>query len=430
MNIDERLRQTKEKLTEHTVDKEKFIGTFRMQLAEIESTPKVQRRQRRLIIPGIATLLVAGFVVSPVAASALQMEPVAHVLLSWARGTGLSPYVRNVQQSSTDHGITMTITDVLYGPSMLSFGYTVSSQETSSLRNGAVTFGPQNGLIYVNGKQVHFQGIGQSEPTPYGYKGLVRLTDGGTTTSLPRSFDFKLVIHRIGDKRGTWTFTVPVSRKYNKPDKTFLPMVTKQIGNETVTITEVQLYPTGGRLVYDVTGFKAEEPPITLNLFDQNKQLLDTVVASSSTAKSKSTSGNLHTWSYSQSFRISHSNPTSLIVQPLISTSAGMRTIPLNGSFPVTIDNGMFGKIIVTGMQVQGKKATVHYRTDHVYMHFLLKDETHTDDHGVFSSRPAGSSRPNEYVAVYQFSKNVSKDQFVLEMQSVNNVFTVPLRSK
>ena len=70
-------------------------------------------------------MIVVGIACSPIVASALQKVPFAKVVLNWVKRTDAAPYVRNVQQSGIDSGITMKITVVLYGPSQLSFGYSV-----------------------------------------------------------------------------------------------------------------------------------------------------------------------------------------------------------------------------------------------------------------------------------------------------------------
>lgn len=107
-------------------------------------------------------------------------DPFAKVVLNWVKRTDAAPYVRNVQQSCIDSGITMKITVVLYGPSQLSFGYSVLP--------------------------------GQS--------------------GFPHGVAFELGFHNIRNQRETWKFNVPVSRSSMAPQQSFLPMV---------SITEVQL---------------------------------------------------------------------------------------------------------------------------------------------------------------------------------------------
>ena len=84
----------------------------------------------------------------------------------------------------------MKITVVLYGPSQLSFGYSVLP--------------------------------GQS--------------------GFPHGVAFELGFHNIRNQRETWKFNVPVSRSSMTPQPSFLPMV---------SITEVQLYPTCAMLHHE-----------------------------------------------------------------------------------------------------------------------------------------------------------------------------------
>jgi hypothetical protein len=437
MDVEEKLRHAKSQFLQHTVDKKKFTESFWTRVENIDNLPRVNRRRWKWIFSCAGVLVVSGASLSPMIASAVQKVPLVHVVLNWVNGTDAAPYVRNVQQSATDRGITMTITDVLYGPSKLSFGYIVSPGQSGFPHGGAVGLGSPGMEFFVNGKQLHLQGIGEDGGTSYGFKGLVTLTDDGTGETLPDSFNLQIVLHKIGHKRGTWEFSVPVSRQNMKPEQTFLPMTAKKVGYETVTIKEVQLYPTGGKVDYDVTAPVGVKAPLNLSLFDQDNQILDTVTADPGTAQSHVTSGGFETWSYSQTFRVRNQKPTSLIVRPTIpSAEASPRLIPLSGPFPVSVDNGVFGKFVVTGTNVKGKQVVVHYQyvgknLMAVGTHFRVLDLTHPNQKmGASLGEKGGPSGSNQYMDVYEYSTDVSSDQLVLQLPApVKDVFEIPLRN-
>lgn len=436
MNVEEKLRQARSRFPLHTVDKDNFIKSFWTKVEVQEKVRTAQpKRHRKLMVSTAAVLLASGFACFPGIASAVDKVTFVHVVLNWVKGTNSAPYVRSVQQSSTDHGITMTITDVLYGPSQLSFGYIISPGQSGFPNGGAVQLGAPYGIeFFINGKQLHLQGIGEDETTTYGFKGLVTLTNDGTSTTLPSSFNVQIVLHKIGNQRGTWQFSVPVSRNNMKPEQTFLPMVTKRVGDETITVKEVQLYPTGGIIDYDVTAPAGVKTPVTMTLYNQDKHLLDSVTANPRTANAHSSSDGLETWSYSQPFRTPGQKPTSLIIRPSIASELEPRFVPLTGPFPVTINNGVFGEVTVTGADIKGDTVFVYYETDSnpntPGLGIRLDDITHPNQNfGANLGEKVGASGSHKYVNVYQFSSDVTSDKMVLQLPvPIKDVFEVPLR--
>ncbi len=440
MNVEEKLRQAKSQFPQHTVDKKRFSESLWTKVKHLDRTQRTHRSRWKWMVPYAGVLFVGGVAFSPMIASAVQKVPLVQVVMNWVKGTDAAPYVRNVQQSSTDHGITMTITDVLYGPSQLSFGYIVSPGQSAFPHGGVVAFanvGSPNGMvIFVNGKQVQLQGGGNEQPTAYGYKGLVTLTDDGTATTLPNSFNFQIVLHKIGNQRGTWKFTVPVSRKNMTPDQSFLPMATKQIGNETVTIKEVQMYPTGGMIDYDVTVPVGVNPSLNMTLFTQNKSILDSVLSDPETSKSHVTHSGFEIWSYDQPFRVPGQKPTSLIISLSIPSKSESRLVPVTGPFPVTMTSGVFGKLVITGIEVKGNTVIVHYESpsDPITpgFGFSIEDTTHPNESfGGSLGEKDGLSGSDTYMNVYQFSSDVSSDKLMLRLpgRTKGNVFDVPLRN-
>jgi hypothetical protein len=437
MNVEEKLQQGKSQSPIHIVNKEKFTESFWAKVDQLDKVQKVYRKRRRIAISTAAIVLVGGIAMSPIIATAAQKIPLVHVVLNWVKGTDAAPYVQTIQQSSTSHGITMTITDVLYGPSRLSFGYIVTPGQSGFPHGGAVTLGSPSGMeFFVNGEPVRLQGIGQDEATAYGFKGLVTLTDAGTATSLPSTFHFQIVLHKIGHQRGTWMFNVPVSRTNMTPEQSFLPMVTKQVGNDTITVKEVQLYPTGGMIDYDVTVPVGVRPSLYMNLFNQNKGILDSVSALPETAQSHAKHGGFETWSYAQSFRIPGQKPTSLIISASIPSESQPKPVPITGPFPVTVTSGVFGKLTITGADVKGNTVTVYYtsqsKPNQPGFGFSIDDATKQNERfGGTIGQHVGPSGSNTYMNVYHFSNDVSSDNLMLRLptQTQGNVFDVPLRT-
>lgn len=438
MDVEEKLRQAKYQFASHAVDKQRFVESFWAKVDQLDKAPRVRQTRWKLATASIAAIvLIGGVAISPGIANAAQNIPLVRVVLNWVKGTNVAPYVRSVQQSSTDHGITMTITDVLYGPSQLSFGYVVTPGQSGFPHGGAVTLGSRNGMeFYVNGEQVQLQGIGHDEGIAHGFEGLVTLTDAGTATELPSNFNLQIVLHKIGNQRGTWTFNVPVSRSNMTPVRSFLPMVTKQIGEETITVKEVRFYPTGGMIHYDVTVPIGSKPSLNLNLYNEDRNILDTVLAGPETAKSHVTHGGFATWSYAQSFRVPGKSPTSLIVGASVPPSGASELMPLAGPFPVTVMNGALGKLTITGADMKESTVTVQYElTSNPHQPgfgFSIADITHPNARFVGTlGEKVGPSGSNTYVNVYRFSRNVSSDQLVLRLppHTLNRVFDVPLRN-
>jgi hypothetical protein len=197
-------------------------------------------------------LIMSGFAY-PVVAGALEQVPfVGPVYDFFAQCTGLQSGVINefgarVNQTATDQGVSITITDVLYDQGRLAIGYMVTAERPDAYPPIPADWKTQ---YFNNGRVIHDTMQGTGQKIGNGWIGYDEIYPRG---DLPSTFNLRIAIHQIGDRQGSWLLTIPVSRqRTDAVTKVVLPMQTVQIGQNTVTITKVTVDPSSTTIDYDV----------------------------------------------------------------------------------------------------------------------------------------------------------------------------------
>lgn len=161
---------------------------------------------------------------------------------------------RKVDQTMTDMGVAVTISELYYDPDMLAFSYAVQFPETKH-RDLTVQERTPKFEVKINGQDASFQwddGYNESwdnrmvkEIQPHVYAGIVTLRP---MERLPDAFSLELDIPRVGivGSSGKWKFSIPVELLENvqREVKTTRPNQTiNWYGNE-VTIKEIRMSPS------------------------------------------------------------------------------------------------------------------------------------------------------------------------------------------
>lgn len=198
-----------------------------------------------VLASSVACLMVVGFTV-PSFAEVLREAPVIGSVfkrvgdapLQSAQEKGI---VTEINQSATDQGYEVNITEVLFDGSQLSIGYVLSSDKELPEQTNPHTY------IEINGERLGTYGSsGTGERIDaYSYAGLVYVFPAAT---LPESFDFGLTFRQFGDIKGKWAFTFPV-KKQTAGNKIIMPMQAKTYGDITILIEKVSFAATATEIV-------------------------------------------------------------------------------------------------------------------------------------------------------------------------------------
>lgn len=429
MNTDEVIQKAKPLYDKHTVDREDFRARLYSAFEE-QGFPKEKRIswRKQIMVTAIPVALVALVGLSPTVANALQQIPVVNVVMDWVRGTPAVQFVKQVRQSATDHGITVTITDVLYDPGQISLGYTVTPVQSGFPTGGVMSLGARTGGMefYENGSPLHLQEIGSDGKTEYGYEGLVNIDTGG---KLPDEFNLQIVIHKIGHQRGVWTFNIPVSKKDSShPLQTFLPMKTETIGQTTITVERVKVYSTTNEIDYSLTEPVGFKKPVSFTVYDDKGNLFGSLNISPKLVKPPTTKDGMETLEYSVNCGPHTGTPQSLMFVPSIPVENDPQstTTPVTGQFPMTFNYGMLGQLRITNIEVRSDKTQVDYQWNRLGPPFTIIDLDHPNApltrHGMYS---------DEGTAVMEFSPVNAGDKLAIITYNQNlasNIFKVSLK--
>lgn len=198
-----------------------------------------------VLASSVACLMIVGFTV-PSFAEVLREAPVigsvfkrvGDATLQSAHEKGI---VTEINQSATDQGYEVNITEVLFDGSQLSIGYVLSSDKELPEQTNP------HPSIEINGERLGTYGSSGSGDRidAYSYAGLVYVFPAAT---LPESFDFGLTFRQFGDIKGKWAFTFPV-KKQTAGNKVIMPMQAKTYGDTTILIEKVSFAATATEIV-------------------------------------------------------------------------------------------------------------------------------------------------------------------------------------
>lgn len=325
-----------------------------------------------------AILIIGVFIstasVSPAMAKIAAQVPIIGTFFNDVQDEGLKiagqkGLTQVVDQSSKDNGITLTMNEIFYDGTRLSFGYT----QESLFAIGEL----ERPNIKVNGKEINFSSSSSGDfITPQKYKGMI---DINPTEELPEEFEISIRIDAIGIVPGKWEFNFPVEQSNEvtviRPEKIIM------IDKAEVKISSLKLGPAGTDLVVQVTAREEESKvdPFDLNFFvvDEHNNVLD---AFSSSGHGDTEDGMIKA-------------TLDFLFNPLKEGVKKVRVIPytfsepIGGServkvdvneqeFPFTLSQGDFGDILVKDIQYKKDQIIVYFdvQSDEIYDNRLSRN--------------------------------------------------------
>jgi hypothetical protein len=219
-------------------------------LAALPAQRRVNRARRRTVISAavaasVACVMVVGFTV-PSLAEALREAPVIGSVFKLVGDSSLKTaqeegIVTEINQSATDKGYDVKITEVLFDGSQLSIGYVLSSdEELPEDVNPFPEFSIDGESHFTHGASGHGDRI-----DAHTYAGLLKMD---AAQKMPESFELGLTFSKFGDTKGTWAFSFPV-KEQSKDNKTVMPMQPKTYGGTTILIEKITFAATATEVV-------------------------------------------------------------------------------------------------------------------------------------------------------------------------------------
>ncbi|MGD8192367.1 DUF4179 domain-containing protein [Brevibacillus ginsengisoli] len=333
----------------------------------LSSLPEKRRKSpaRKIIFASTAAVVALGCVigspfVSPAIANTLKQIPIIESVFKIAGDYGLKTadeknMTIEVNQSVTDKGITLNVSEVLYDGSRLSIGYLQESskgiQEMKSMdMEFEINETPFHSAMSSRGSIINQQT----------YAGTLTLTP---EKELPDQFRLKMTVMRIGNIEGKWQFTFPV-KKMASDNKIIMPMMTKTEGAQSITVKKILFTPSSTELNVELRK-PIQSEQIDFQLVDDKGIILQAFGSSGSA----NNDGQAEIWQLKANFAPVKELPKSILVRPIrhemASTPLKEVHVAMDHSptkdHPLVLSQGEAGRLEITQVEILADKTLVHY---------------------------------------------------------------------
>ena len=325
----------------------------------ISSLPERRHTKKARFIAVAVLFLFGAFLglgfISPAAAQILKTLPIVGFIFETAGDPGQQFALRQgesipLNQTVTDNGIKLTLTEGIFDGARISIGYILESFF------GALQVERPN--IWVNGKKINFStGYSAKVVGPTKIIGVMTIDP---TEELPEDFDMQMIIDAIGIVPGKWEFKFPVT--LGKSRLISEPGVTKSYQDLKVTVKKVILAPSATNLKLEVK--QPRDYYGNFRLYDDRGMMLQNL----SLAVSGTSKDDFDIMQLSASFAPAPGKPKYLVLKSVANTFASQGQAPVDvatdlnvDDLPLTISQGEIGKIIITKVEYLAGKTRIHY---------------------------------------------------------------------
>lgn len=349
----------------------------------ISSTLKPNKKKKSIkrmtfYFVSAAILIIGIFIstasISPAMAKIAAQVPIIGTFFNDVQDEGLKiagqkGLTQVVDQSSKDNGITLTMNEIFYDGTRLTFGYT----QESIFAIGEL----ESPNIKVNGKEINFSsGFSGSFVTPQKYKGII---DINPTEELPEEFEISIRIDAIGLVPGKWEFNFPVKQSNEvtviRPEKVIM------IDKAEVKISSLKLGPAGTDLAVQVTARENESKidPYDLNFFivDEHDNVLDALGGS---GHGDTENGEIKaTLDFLFSPLKEGVKKVRVIPYSRLEQNGGLEEVSVDMNsqeLPFTLSQGDFGNILINDIQYKEDQTIVYFdvQSDEIYDNRLSRN--------------------------------------------------------
>ncbi|MEH7225328.1 DUF4179 domain-containing protein [Bacillus sp. JJ1566] len=329
---------------------------------------KQKPRRKKIILTTIGSVA-AAFILflgsatfSPTLAKVASEIPLVGTFFNESGDEGLqiagkSGLTQVVNQTAKDNGVTLTMKEIFYDGTRLTFGMT----HESLFALGDI----ERPTILVNGKEINFSaGTTGKFSNPSKYEIVM---DIKPTEDLPEEFDMKVIIDAVGLIPGNWEFEFPVKQSN---EVTVIQLnKTNVIYDAEVTVETVKLGPAGTDLAIQIKSDPNNpkmDPYIDLHFAMIDEQ--GRVLRSLSSSGHGDTIDGIELVNLDYLYTPIKDGVKRLTILPY-KIPRGMGavdevSVSLNETLPLTLDQGEVGKITVTDTEFLDDKTVVYFELD------------------------------------------------------------------
>lgn len=334
----------------------------------INKNRKQKPRRKKMVLTTIGSvaaafiLFLGSATLSPTLAKVASGIPLVGTFFNESGDEGLqiagkSGLTQVINQESKDNGVTLTMNEIFYDGTRLTFGLT----HESLLAIGDI----ERPTILVNGKEINFSsGSSGKYITPSKYEAIMNISP---TEELPEEFDMKIIIDAVGLMPGNWEFEFPV--KQSNEVTVIRPNITNVIYDAKVTVESVKLGPAGTDLAIQIQSDPNNtkiDPYMDLHfaMIDDQGRVLPTLTGSGY----GDTIDGIEVANHRYLYTPMKEDAKSLTILPYkIPNQSGAveeLSVSLNKKLPLEIDQGEVGKITVTDVEFLEDKTVVYFELE------------------------------------------------------------------
>ncbi|WP_375090926.1 DUF4179 domain-containing protein [Peribacillus sp. RS7] len=372
--------------------------------------------------------------VSPAMAKIASNIPIIGTFFNDSLDEGLRIAGKNglaqvVNQSSKDNGITLTINEIFYDGTRLTFGFT----QESLFADGQI----EHPTIEVNGKEINFSsGYSGDFVTPQKYKGTMDITP---TEELPEEFDMQMRIDAVGLIPGKWEFNFPV--KQSNEVTVIRPQEVKTIEGAEIEISSLKVGPAGTvlnvKVVKDEGNNKLDPYSLNFYVIDDIGNVLDSITGSGSGEIENGKEIAKLNFLYSPLKEDSKKVRVVPYTIPMSEKGLEEVSLPLDEqTLPFIVDQGDFGKVLVTKIIHQQDKTVMYFdlQSDAIVGNKLSRNSLWLEDANgkslllednplaeriegnTFKQEFAASKNKGLQIKTYKFPKPIMYEEFKIDI--------------
>lgn len=247
-------------------------------------SPMVQpmKRRNRMTVKAIAVsaavltfgVIGSGFV-SPTMAKVLSEVPIVGSIFADSSDSSLQTVdekglATKLNETITDNGVSLTITEAYFGGGRLAIGYKIDTDKVKLESFEKYQGIPLSFKALLDGERFTYMSDFEQSVKDGAAFGIIDM-GVGIESELSEEPTLQLNVTEISGIKGSWNFTVPVSNKETlAATASFNPMVSTTWDKATFVVEKAEFTPAGSKIIIDRTLPKDDKDNYSFAIYDEN----------------------------------------------------------------------------------------------------------------------------------------------------------------
>lgn len=359
----------------------------------VQSKPKKTRKVAKVFVASAAALtfgIIGSGFVSPTMAKVLAEVPIVGSIFADSSDSTLKlveqkGLASTLNETVTDNGVSLTITEAFFGGGRLAIGYTIETDNVEIQSNLKESKIPLHFQAQLDQKRFTYLADFEQSMQNNVLRGIIDMGIG-LESELSDNPTLQFNVDEISGIKGSWNFSIPVSNKnLAEAAATFKPMVTTTWDKATFVVEKAEFTPAQSQVIIDRTMPREDIENYSYAIYNENGTSLGFAGGSGSSIIDK---GNGFV-NFKDTILLPgrEEAPKGLIIELMNNNGTLFDEsiikeveVPLNeGKLPYTLSYPDDSHLIITGFEQLKDKTVVYYdvqnRLGLQNAFFMLEDE-------------------------------------------------------